>query len=61
MPRHIIDHAKPTSDSARLQHFLALQRKEGIHPSVQELSQRSHGGTGARVKQYLRIERHEEA
>ncbi|WP_295533560.1 hypothetical protein [uncultured Thioclava sp.] len=60
MSRHVIDHAKPASESARLQRFLTLQRKEGVHPAVQDLSKRSHGESGARVTQFLRIERHEE-
>ncbi|WP_417809210.1 hypothetical protein [Thioclava sp.] len=60
MSRHIIDHARSTSEGARLKRFLDLQRKEGIHPAVQELSQRSHENSGARITQYVRIERHEE-
>jgi hypothetical protein len=60
MSRHITDHARSASEGARLKRFLDLQRKEGVHPAVQELSKRSHGNSGARVTQYVRIERHEE-
>ncbi|KEO56025.1 hypothetical protein [Thioclava pacifica] len=57
MSRHIIDHAKPKSDGSRLKRFLELQRREGVHPAILELSKREQPANGARMKQFLKIER----
>lgn len=61
MSRHITDHATPTAEGAGLKHFLDLARKEGVHPSVDTLSQRAPERAGRKVAEFLRIERSEAA
>lgn len=59
MSRHIIDRAQPKAEGSRVKRFLELQRREGIHPAIKELSKRSRPESGARMTQFLRIERAE--
>lgn len=57
MTRHIIDHAEPKAEGRRVQQFLDIARKEGVHPAVQSLSQRPAERGAKKVQEYLRIER----
>lgn len=59
MSRHIIDRAELKAEGPRVKRFLELQRREGIHPAIKELSKRGRPESGARMKQFLRIERNE--
>ena len=61
MTRHIIDHAAPKAEGARVKHFLDLARKEGVHPAVQDLNQRPADRGARKVHEYLRIDREEKA
>ena len=61
MTRHIIDHADPQAEGARVKHFLDLARKEGIHPAVRELNQRPAERSVRKVQEFLRIDKEERA
>lgn len=61
MTRHIIDHAAPKAEGARVKHFLDLARKEGVHPAVLDLNQRATDRGARKVQEYLRIDREEKA
>lgn len=59
MTRHIIDHAEPKAEGSRVQHFVDLARKEGVHPAVRSLNQRPTERSATKVQEYLRIDREE--
>ncbi|KFE36797.1 hypothetical protein [Thioclava atlantica] len=59
MARHIIDQPRPKAEGARVKRFLDLQRREGVHPAIKELSKRDRGASRTKVTQFLRIERSE--
>lgn len=61
MTRHIIDHAESRAEGARVRHFLDLARKEGLHPAVQDLSQRPAERSARKVQEFLRIDLQERA
>ncbi len=61
MTRHIIDHAEPKAEGARTQQFVDMDRKEGVHPAVQELSQRPAERSGRKMQEFLRIDRETKA
>lgn len=57
MNRHIADKASPKAEGARVRRFVELQRREGIHPAIKTLSQRTAPRSTAKMKEFLRIER----
>lgn len=59
MTRHIIDHAEPKAEGTRTQQFVDMDRKDGVHPAVDELTQRPAERGGAKVREFLRIDREE--
>ena len=61
MTRHIIDHADPKAEGARVKHFLDLARKEGLHPAIKELNQRPAERSARKVQEFLRIDVEERA
>lgn len=61
MTRHIIDHARPEAEGARVRHFLDLARKEGLHPAIKELNQRPADRSARKVQEFLRIDMEERA
>ena len=61
MTKHIIDHNAPKAEGTRVKEFLDIDRKSGVHPAVKELSQRPAERGDAKTKEFLRIERGEEA
>lgn len=64
MARHVADKRAP-SDGGRVKAFVAVERRQGAeegHPAVKALAQREQTrGSGARVRQFLRIARGREA
>ncbi len=61
MTRHVLDHATPQAEGARVKHFLDLARKEGVHPATLELNQRPADRSARKVQEFLRIDREESA
>jgi hypothetical protein len=61
MTRHVIDHAAPKAEGARVKHFLDLARKEGVHPAILGLNQRPAERSARKVQEFLRIESAERA
>lgn len=61
MTRHIIDRAKPEATGLRVKHFLELARKEGLHPAILELNQRTPERSARKVQEFLRIDLEERA
>jgi hypothetical protein len=59
MTRSILDHAEPEAEGSRVREFLDIERREGLHPAVQDLSQRPAGRSGRKVQEFLRIDREE--
>ncbi|AJE46017.1 hypothetical protein [Celeribacter indicus] len=62
MSRHIIDQTHKPAGSARLRHYLAIERASG-RSSVWDRLDRSRKGPkdASRVKQFLRVERGQNA
>ena len=61
MSRHITDHAAPKSEGTRTKTFLEMDRQSGVHPAVRELSQRAPLRGDAKTKEFLRIDREQDA
>ncbi|MGO4907926.1 hypothetical protein ACEN2J_06280 [Pseudorhodobacter sp. W20_MBD10_FR17] len=60
MTKHLADH-RSAPETARKKHFWAIEQrgdKDTPHPTIRALNQRPHDhNDGARVQQYLRIDR----
>ncbi|WP_223636902.1 hypothetical protein [Rhodobacter sp. TJ_12] len=59
MTRHIIDHAEPKAEGTRTAQYVDIDRKDGVHPAVEELTQRPEDRSGAKVREFVRIAREE--
>jgi len=59
MTRSIIDHAEQKAEGVRIRQFLDIDRRDGMHPVVAELSKRPAERSAAKVREFLRIDREE--
>lgn len=59
MTRHIVDHKRESQGTERVKAYVALERKQTLHPAIQALRSRTENRpeAGRRMVEFLRIAR----